>query len=175
MRVLVTAASRHGSTREIAAEIAATIRATGIDAIEREPRDVINLDGYDAVILGSAIYVGQWLGDAKDFADRHAEALRERRTWLFSSGLANQPSKDANNAPALLARMQQLQVEGHRHFPGKLDVLQLTRRARSNHGGTREVRRFPRHERSARLGPRHHQRTHRCSQPLINLSVPANS
>ncbi|ACV08237.1 flavodoxin domain-containing protein [Jonesia denitrificans] len=146
MRVLVTAASRHGSTREIAAEIAATIRATGIDAIEREPRDVINLDGYDAVILGSAIYVGQWLGDAKDFADRHAEALRERRTWLFSSGLANQPSKDANNAPALLARMQQLQVEGHRHFPGKLDVLQLSlaeraaiMAARGKYGDSRDM------------------------------------
>lgn len=146
MRVLVTAASRHGSTREIAAEIAATIRATGIDAIEREPRDVINLDGYDAVILGSAIYVGQWLGDAKDFADRHAEALRERRTWLFSSGLANQPSKDANNAPALLARMQQLQAEGHRHFPGKLDVLQLSlaeraaiMAARGKYGDSRDM------------------------------------
>jgi len=146
MKVLVTAASRHSSTREIAAEIAATIRAQGIDCDHREPSDVKDLLGYDAVVLGSAIYVGQWLGDAKDFADRLASQLIERKVWLFSSGLANQPSKEANNTPALAARMQQLGAEGHKHFPGKLDVLQLSlaeraaiMAARGKYGDSRDM------------------------------------
>jgi menaquinone-dependent protoporphyrinogen oxidase len=45
MRVLVTAASRHGSTAEIAAVIAAVLRTADIEADVRDPATVSSLAG----------------------------------------------------------------------------------------------------------------------------------
>lgn len=125
MRVLVSAASKHGATREIAALIAATLNHAGFDCDHIEPADISNAGIYDAVVIGSAVYLGQWLPDARDLVDRIAPQLEDKPVWLFSSGLADAPSKDANATPATAARMQALQAKGHRHFPGKLDVLEL--------------------------------------------------
>ena len=46
--------------------------------------DRIDLDGYDAVVLGSAVHGGKWLPAARDFAFGNARALRQRPVWLFS-------------------------------------------------------------------------------------------
>ena len=126
MRVLVSAASKHGSTREIAAVVAQALEAAGITCDVVEPADVATASGYDAVVVGSAVYIGQWLPEARDLVDRLAEQLREVPVWLFSSGLADQPSKRGNSAPATTARVESLGARAHRHFPGKLDVLQLS-------------------------------------------------
>lgn len=126
MRVLVSAASKHGSTREIAAVVAQALEAAGITCDVVEPADVATASGYDAVVVGSAVYIGQWLPEARDLVDRLADQLRDVPVWLFSSGLADQPSKRGNSAPATTARVESLGARGHRHFPGKLDVLQLS-------------------------------------------------
>lgn len=68
MTVLVTTAGRHGSTAEIAAEIADTLTSRGIKVVVADPQDVAEVTGYDAVILGSAIYAGHWLGPARELA-----------------------------------------------------------------------------------------------------------
>src|SRR5919198_1540223 len=96
MRVLVVAASRHGATEQIAAEIAKTLRYTlsaqfpGAFVDLRSAEQVATLTGYDAVVLGSAVYMGRWLPAAREFAERNAGALaavaaavgaREHRTF----------------------------------------------------------------------------------------------
>src|SRR3954449_8839298 len=86
MNVLVAVASKHGSTREIAEAIAGELRSMGIDADLRGVGDVESIAGYDALILGSALYMGNWLADAKDFANRFAGCLGTRPVWVFSSG-----------------------------------------------------------------------------------------
>lgn len=126
MRVLVSAASKHGSTREIAEVVARAIESAGIGCDVVDPADVSTTVGYDAVVLGSAVYIGQWLSEARDLVERLGDELRDVPVWLFSSGLADQPSKRGNSAPATTARMESLGARGHRHFPGKLDVLQLS-------------------------------------------------
>ena len=65
MKVLVTAASRHGSTAEIATIIAGILQASDIDAEVLPPEAVASVVDYDAVILGSAVYAGQWLEPAE--------------------------------------------------------------------------------------------------------------
>ena len=52
MKVLVTAASRHGATAEIAAAIGEALTARGLQASVVDPGAVTNLEGYDAVVLG---------------------------------------------------------------------------------------------------------------------------
>jgi menaquinone-dependent protoporphyrinogen oxidase len=61
VRVLVTAASRHDATREIAEAIADGLSRRGVDAEARPVDQVTSLDGFDAVVIGSAIYMGRWL------------------------------------------------------------------------------------------------------------------
>ena len=60
MKVLVTAASKHGGTTDIATAIAEELRAAGLLPTIVEPSQVTGLDGYDAVVLGSGVYAGRW-------------------------------------------------------------------------------------------------------------------
>src|SRR3712207_4340232 len=64
IRVLVTAATRHGSTQEIAQAIAAGLERRGVGCDCRAVGEVHGLDGYDAVVLGSGVYMGHWLDEA---------------------------------------------------------------------------------------------------------------
>ena len=59
-RVLVAYGSKHGSTAEIAEAIAATLREAGLQADCVKAGDVRSLEGYDAVVLGSAVYMRRW-------------------------------------------------------------------------------------------------------------------
>ena len=86
MKILVTVASRHGATGEIGDEVGKVLREAGLEADIVHPERVETLDGYDAVVVGSAIYMGRWLGPARDFVKSHADELSRLPVWLFSSG-----------------------------------------------------------------------------------------
>ncbi len=86
MTVLVTHASRHGSTAGIAERIAETLRSSGAPTDCHPVADVRSVDDYDAVVLGGAAYMFHWLKDATSFAKRHRVALAGKPVWLFSSG-----------------------------------------------------------------------------------------
>lgn len=125
MRVLVTAASKHGSTYEIAQAIATELSSEGIEAEARELRAVTTLEGYDAVVLGSAVYIGKWLKEAKDFVATHAEELKRRPVWLFSSGplgATPQPAEDPVDAAAMV---EATGAREHRLLVGSLDQHKL--------------------------------------------------
>lgn len=122
MRVLVTAASKHESTTEIAEAIAKIMTREGVTAASRRPEEVTSLDGYDAVVLGSGVYAGRWIGAATEFAKRHREALLARPVWLFSSGPIGAPEpKPVEESPDALALVTDLHARGHRTFAGRLD------------------------------------------------------
>jgi hypothetical protein len=93
MRVLVTAATKYGATAEIAAAIAEVLDEHGLEATMLPPDQVEEVDGYDAVVLGSAVYAGHWLKPARELVERHAGALASRPVWLFSSGPVGDPPK----------------------------------------------------------------------------------
>jgi menaquinone-dependent protoporphyrinogen oxidase len=92
MRILVAVATRHGATREIAENIAAAVDSALTDAAVRsqvEIRDaglVRSVEGFDAVVLGSAVYMGHWLEPARKLAESFSDELRRVPVWLFSSG-----------------------------------------------------------------------------------------
>lgn len=118
MKVLVACASRHGSTSEIAAAIGGRLRAAGIDVDVLGVHEVDTAYPYDAYVLGSAVYMGSWLRDARRFVDEHLELLRTRPVWLFSSGPVGDSGVDTFDATELSA---DLRAVDHRHFDGKLD------------------------------------------------------
>jgi len=86
MRVLVAYASRHGATQGIAERVAGTRKAAGLDAEISPIKDVREPAGYDAFVLGSAVYMFRWLKDFTRFVHRHEKLLAARPLWLFSSG-----------------------------------------------------------------------------------------
>jgi menaquinone-dependent protoporphyrinogen oxidase len=123
VRVLVTAASRHGATHEIATAIADGLARRGLDAEARPAEELSSLDGYDAYVIGSAVYVGRWLPPARELVEAHAEALTERPVWMFSSGPlgppdALKPEGDPVDTDDLVQAAGALQ---HRVFAGRLD------------------------------------------------------
>jgi menaquinone-dependent protoporphyrinogen oxidase len=85
MRVLVSYASRHGSTRGIAERIGERLSAAGL-SVDVRPVGKIDLSGYDAVVLGSALYMFHWMGEGRSFAKKNRGALAGKPVWLFSSG-----------------------------------------------------------------------------------------
>jgi len=86
MQVLVAYASRHGATRGIAERVAERLRAAGIEAEAQQVDAVRSIDGYDAVVVGSAAYMFHWLKEATSFVRRNRAALAKKPVWLFSSG-----------------------------------------------------------------------------------------
>ena len=121
MRVLVTAASKHGATAEIAQVIADQLTTSGVDAVVMPIGDVATIDGYDAVVLGSAVYAGQWLAPAKDFVHDHGAMLTQRPVWLFSSGPIGDPPKPKDDPVDADAMVSATSAREHRVFAGRLD------------------------------------------------------
>lgn len=124
-RVLVTAATRHGSTAEIAGRIAADLRERGIVVDDLPPADVQDLTSYDGVVIGSAIYEGRWLRAARSLVARNAAQLGHTRVWLFSSGPVGKPLQPSDG-PDVVAVMARSSALDHRIFPGRLDVARLS-------------------------------------------------
>ena len=128
MRVLVTAASRHGATHEIAEAIARGLVQRGVEAQALPTEELESLDGYDAYVVGSAVYVGRWLDPARELVEANAGALAARPVWLFSSGPLGppgdlKPEGDPVDAADLVAAVG---AEDHRVFAGRLDRTLLS-------------------------------------------------
>ena len=52
---MVTVASKHEATEEVASAVARRLDLQGFETTVAHPHEVSNLDGHDAVVLGSAI------------------------------------------------------------------------------------------------------------------------
>jgi menaquinone-dependent protoporphyrinogen oxidase len=125
--VLVAYASKHGATAEIADALAEELTRRGVQAEAKAADDVKSLDGYDAVVLGSAVYMGQWLKAARELAESHPEALGGMPVWLFSSGPLGPPEElKPEGDPVDVADLtKKTGAVEHRVFAGKLDKKKL--------------------------------------------------
>jgi len=85
-KLLVTYASKYGATKEIAEKMGEVLRGAGVQVEVSPVKKVHGLDPYQAVILGSAVYVGKWQKEATEFMQKNEKSLSERAVWLFSSG-----------------------------------------------------------------------------------------
>jgi menaquinone-dependent protoporphyrinogen oxidase len=130
MTVLVAAAGRHGGTEEIAVRIGADLAEHGLDVEVKKLEDVRDLASYDACVLGSGIYFGNWVKPARSFVESHAAELAKRPTWLFASGsiVGDPPIDDDPDAlrAGLVERLVAVtRAREHKLFAGKLDMGEL--------------------------------------------------
>lgn len=126
MSVLVTAASRHGATTEIARAIADVLSEHGLDVDVVAPEAVSSLDGYTACVVGSGVYAGRWLDHARTLIEGLEESFRDRSTWLFSSGPIGDPPRPDEAPVDVAAIVEAIGVREHRIFPGRLDKSRLS-------------------------------------------------
>ncbi len=129
MSILVAYASKHGATQQIAERIAEKLRTAGQEAEARPIKIAGDLAGYDAFVIGSAVYFGSWQKEATAFVRRNRALLASRPVWLFSSGPLGTEARDAQGrdvrdaaVPKEIAELQQaITPRDHHVFFGKLD------------------------------------------------------
>lgn len=85
-RVLVAYAHQAGSTAGIAVAIAKVLVRSGLTVDCRAASEVADVASYDAVILGSGVFVTRRRSDGGGFLARHEAALASRPIWLFCAG-----------------------------------------------------------------------------------------
>jgi menaquinone-dependent protoporphyrinogen oxidase len=133
MRVLVTYATRHASTTDIAEVIGHVLSATAAaDTVDVLPvEDVDDVEDYDAVLLGSAIYDGRWLKSARQFVHANAEQLANRPVWFFSSGPIGEPPVPNTDISEVNALAERIQAREHKLFAGQIRLAELQLAERS--------------------------------------------
>src|SRR3989304_1421138 len=106
MSVLVAYASKHGSTELIADAIGDALRRAGHDVDVRPVSDVRDLARYGAAVVGSALYIGRWQGEALRFLRRQEASLAGMPVWFFSSGPLDDSAETAQlPAPKAVAEI----------------------------------------------------------------------
>lgn len=123
MKILVAYASKRGSTAAIAEVVAEMLREEGIAAECQSADKVASLEPYDGVILGSAVYMKHWRGEARHFLHKHRDALAQMPFWVFSTGPVGDPSADDAawaEAPSLVEKVEKLGAREHVVFGGCL-------------------------------------------------------
>jgi menaquinone-dependent protoporphyrinogen oxidase len=123
MNILVTFASRHGSTRAIAETIAAELEARGHHTVYLEISNVETLDGFDAVVAGSGVYLGRWRAPAPAFhAPLHLDRATPPTSRLSSRANGEQAAAEPQD---VTARRDQIRLVEHRSFAGSLELASL--------------------------------------------------
>ena len=132
--ILVTYASRYGSTQEVAEAVAETLRERGLEVDLQPMRKVRTLEGYYAVVLGAPIYIGSLHKDAQRFLAQHREALTKRppegiRVAIFALGPTHDDETEMQGSRAQLdkelAKSPWLTPVDLEMFGGKYDPAKL--------------------------------------------------
>ena len=126
--ILITYATRYGSTQEVAERVAATLREEGLTVDVQPAKKVKTLEGYRAVVLGAPLYIGRWLKDARSFLEQHQAALATRPVAIFTLG-PTRGDEDWNVVQAQLdkelAQYPWLEPVAVELFGGKYDPTKL--------------------------------------------------
>lgn len=129
MKVLVVYGSKHGSTRGISEKIAEILKTQKLKVELTSTDNGPDVTNFDAVIIGSGVYAGNWLAKAKKFIEFNSADLLKTKVWLFSTGPIGEPLKpeaDKAISPAVLEDIKTKSgaVE-HKLFAGSLDMKSL--------------------------------------------------
>jgi menaquinone-dependent protoporphyrinogen oxidase len=123
-RILVTYATAMGSTVDVAAEIGKTLLDQGFSVDVKPIRESPHINGYQAVLIGSAVQHGNWLPEAVDFVKTNQQALNHVSTALFCvhiQNLGDDETSRQNRLAYLDAVRPLLQPVAEGFFAGKFD------------------------------------------------------
>lgn len=128
-RILITYATRAGSTAEVAAAIGETLAERGFYVDIKPVKTNPTLEGYDAVILGSAVRMGNWLPEMIDFVKQNQTTLAQVPVALFTVHMLNLGADETSHA-ARMAYLNSvrplLKPTDEAFFAGKIDLRTLS-------------------------------------------------
>jgi menaquinone-dependent protoporphyrinogen oxidase len=128
-KILVAYATRAGSTSEVAETIGQMLNGSGATVDVCPIKKLEGLQGYDAVVVGSAIRMGQWLPEAVQFVKTHQATLSTIPTayFLVSGFLREDTLEMRDKVRAFLDPLRQiLEPESIGLFAGKMDYSKLS-------------------------------------------------
>ncbi|MEQ8673424.1 MAG: flavodoxin domain-containing protein [Aggregatilineales bacterium] len=132
MTILLTYASRSGSTAEIAEAIGGTFTEHDISVDARPMTEVTGVAQYQAVVAGSAVRQQQWLPEAMQFLETHQRELVRKpvATFLVCMALATKnPTRYQNGLRAASAWMaparQLVNPVSEGYFAGVLELKKI--------------------------------------------------
>lgn len=127
--ILVTYATRGGSTQEVAEMVAATLSERGLEVELQPMRQVKSLARYSAVVMGAPLYMFRWHKDALHFLAHHREALKERPVAIFALGPFHDEEKEFQTVRGQLDeeldKFPWLEPVAIQIFGGKFDPAKL--------------------------------------------------
>jgi len=85
-RVLVCYATRYGSTAGIAQVIGEELEKSGLRVDVINVLEIEDIGPYDAIVIGSPLYMGKWLVEARDFVQRFKHPLNQCPVFVFTVG-----------------------------------------------------------------------------------------
>ena len=127
--ILVTYATRAGSTAEVAREIARVLGMHDFVVDVKPIKEKPQLSSYQAVVLGSAIRMAAWLPEALEFIQNNQEPLARLTAAIFTVHMLNtgadKASRQARQAYTIPVRELMTPVD-EVFFAGKLDYARLS-------------------------------------------------
>lgn len=84
--ILIAYATKNRSTEEVAKAIAERLASHGLSTTTCAARDATDVDRYDGIVLGSAIYTGRLHADARAFMHHHRSTFAKRPVAIFAMG-----------------------------------------------------------------------------------------
>lgn len=124
MRLLVAYGSKMGGTKGLAEMLGTDLENLGFAVDVRPAREVTDVEGYDAIVVGGALYYWfTWHKDAKNFVKRHRKTLQHRPVWFFSSGPLDDSATKKEIPPIRRVRGLMHDVEAREHitFGGRME------------------------------------------------------
>jgi len=122
--LLIAYATYAGSTMEVASAIGEELGARGYRVDVKPITKTLQVDGYQAVIIGSAVQYGEWLPEAVDFVKTNQQSLEKARVALFSvhiQNLEDDPTSRAARLAYLDGVRPFVQAEAEVFFAGRFD------------------------------------------------------
>lgn len=104
-KILVTYATKYGSTQGVAEAITQQLRSIGQSVDLIPARDVKSVDGYRAIVIGSPLYIGNILGDASKFLSHYKKQLTSLPVAFFVLGPLEKKPKDMADVQVQLDTM----------------------------------------------------------------------
>jgi menaquinone-dependent protoporphyrinogen oxidase len=126
MKVLVTYASRYGSTADVARAIGKRLGERGMSVDVRPVEEVApqSIAAYDAVAIGGAVRVGSWLPAAVKFVEQNQAALSQKQVAYFAVHFLNTEDTAESRekrAAYLVGPRSKVAPVSEAYFAGKID------------------------------------------------------
>jgi len=128
-KLLVVYATKSGTTSEVAQAIGKSLCDKGAAVDVRPVKSVTSLDGYRAVIVGSAIRMGNWLPEALEFVKKNQPLLSQMPTAFFTVHLLHQDDSEESRQTRLAYTAPARNIVTPRveaFFAGKLEYAKLS-------------------------------------------------